>query len=80
GALGARVTHVAPVSFTCTCSRERVTRVLVGLGEGELDQMACAQEDTEVTCDFCGQRYYFSPHEIGELRRNASDAADATNG
>jgi len=80
GALGARVTQAAAVSFTCTCSRDRVTRVLVGLGEGELDQMARAHEDTEVTCDFCSQRYYFSPQEIGELRRSASGAADATNG
>lgn len=76
GALGSRVTHVGPVAFACTCTRERVTRVLVGLGENELDQMACADDDTEVTCDYCGQRYYFSPQEIGELRRGASGAAE----
>jgi molecular chaperone Hsp33 len=76
GALHARVSHVAPVSFACTCTRERVTRVLLGLGHRELDQMAHARDDTEVTCDFCGQRYYFSPQEIDELRRSASDAAE----
>ncbi len=68
GRLRARVTHVAPVSFACTCSRERVTRVLLGLGSAELDQMSSAENDTEVTCDFCGQRYHFSPQEIARVR------------
>jgi molecular chaperone Hsp33 len=66
GNLGARVTQIAPLSFACTCNRARVTRVLVGLGSAELNQMANADNDTEVTCDFCGQRYYFSPQEIRE--------------
>jgi redox-regulated HSP33 family molecular chaperone len=49
--------------------------VLVGLGHHELEQMARAHDDTEVTCDFCGQRYYFSPQEIDDLRGEASEAA-----
>ncbi len=78
GRLGTRVTHVAPVSFECSCNRDRVTKVLVGLGPAELDQMANAENETEVTCDFCGQRYYFSPQEIGDLRAGASrDDKDA---
>lgn len=79
GKLTARVTQFSPVAFACTCSRERVTKVLVGLGPAELNQMANAENETEVTCDFCGQRYYFSPQEIGELREAALDSgADAT--
>jgi molecular chaperone Hsp33 len=73
GKLAARVTHLAPVAFACSCNRERVTKVLIGLGPTELDQMANAKNETEVTCDFCGQRYYFSPQEIRELRAAASD-------
>lgn len=69
--LAPRVTHVAPVNFTCSCNRERVTQVLVGLGPAELAQMANAETDTEVTCDFCGQRYHFAPQEIGELLESA---------
>jgi len=76
--LSARVTQFTPISFACTCHRERVTKVLIGLGPAELDQMANAENETEVTCDFCGQRYYFSPQEIRELRASASDSgADA---
>ncbi len=65
--LAPRVTHVAPVQFACTCSRERVTRVLIGLGPAELRQLANAEQETEVTCDWCGQRYCFAPAEIAEL-------------
>lgn len=79
GNLSARVTQFTPISFACTCHRERVARVLIGLGPSELDQMANAENETEVTCDFCGQRYYFSPQEIRELRAAASDSgADAS--
>lgn len=71
--LSPRVTHIAPVAYTCTCSRERVTRVLVGLGPAELRQMANAEHETEVTCDWCGQRYCFAPDEIKELLQSAQD-------
>ena len=81
GRLSLHAMHVAPVAFACACDRERVTRVLVGLGPAELDQMAGTDHDTEVTCDFCGQRYYFSPQEIGALRAAASERdADAAGG
>lgn len=79
GKLSAHVTQFTPISFACTCNRERVTKVLIGLGPAELDQMANAENETEVTCDFCGQRYYFSPQEIRALRTAASEnGADAT--
>jgi molecular chaperone Hsp33 len=65
--LSPRVTHVAPIAFSCTCNRERVTRVLVGLGPAELGQLANAEQETEVICDWCGQRYYFAPEEIAQL-------------
>jgi molecular chaperone Hsp33 len=66
-----RVTHVAPLAFSCTCSRERVSRVLLGLGPAELTHMARSENETEVTCDYCGQRYYFSPDEVYSLLNEA---------
>lgn len=74
--LAPRVTHVAPVQFACTCSRERVTRVLIGLGPAELRQLANAEHETEVICDWCGQRYSFAPAEIEELL-NASQERES---
>jgi len=34
--------------------------------------MASSTEDTEARCDFCGQRYYFSPDAIREILESAS--------
>ncbi|HXW52343.1 MAG TPA: Hsp33 family molecular chaperone HslO [Candidatus Acidoferrales bacterium] len=69
--LAPRVTHAAPVLFACTCSRDRVTRVLIGLGPAELSQLANSDRETEVTCDWCGQRYWFAPSEVQELLHSA---------
>lgn len=67
-----RIGLVQPLAFACPCDRARVTRALVTLGVEQLVEMSNADEDTEATCDFCGQRYYFSPDEIGELLESAS--------
>lgn len=76
--LAPRISHLGPISFACRCNRERVTRVLLGLGDNELRQMAAADSDTEVTCDFCGQHFYFSPGEIEQLLLAAHDDAAGT--
>lgn len=67
GTLGARMTNVQPLSFACSCNRDRVVKAMVGLGEAQLEGMANGNDDTEATCDFCGKHYYFSPAEIREI-------------
>jgi len=53
-----------------------VVKALIGLGSSELAAMAAAENETEATCDFCGQRYYFSPQEVGEILGSAGEAQD----
>jgi molecular chaperone Hsp33 len=55
-----------PLSFACSCSRERVEAMLVSLGEEEA-QAAVADGQAEVRCEFCGQSYLFSGEQIGDL-------------
>jgi len=45
--------------FSCTCSRERVTRMLLSLGAQEVDSILQERPDVEVGCDYCGQQYRF---------------------
>ena len=55
-----------PLSFACSCSRERVEDTLRGLGQAET--LAAAQDGlTEVHCDFCGQGYQFSDEQVQNL-------------
>ncbi|MEO6102067.1 MAG: Hsp33 family molecular chaperone HslO [Pseudoxanthomonas sp.] len=52
--------------FACSCSRERVASMLHSLGIAEA-RAALADGEAEVRCEFCGQRYLFSPAGIEEL-------------
>ncbi|MFM9914271.1 MAG: Hsp33 family molecular chaperone HslO [Rhizobacter sp.] len=53
--------------FACTCSRERVGRMLIGLGRSEVDDIVSEQGRAEVGCDFCGIKYHFDAVDVGEL-------------
>jgi molecular chaperone Hsp33 len=49
-----------PLAFGCSCSRERVASMLRSLGRQEVDAALAARNDEiEVICEFCAQRYYF---------------------
>ena len=59
--------------FACTCSRERVARMLVGLGREEVDSVIAERGEIEVGCDFCGAQYRFDAVDAGELFVPAAD-------
>ncbi|WP_368561727.1 Hsp33 family molecular chaperone HslO [Pseudoxanthomonas sp. UTMC 1351] len=65
-----------PIRFACSCSRERVASMLQSLGEEEATA-ALSEGVAEVRCEFCGQRYLFSPAEVGELFTLPSVGIDA---
>jgi molecular chaperone Hsp33 len=53
--------------FRCTCTRHQVAGVLRALGREELLQLAAGEAETAVTCEFCKERYLFSPREVAAL-------------
>jgi molecular chaperone Hsp33 len=53
--------------FACSCSRERVGRMLVSLGRSEIDSVVAERGEIEVGCDFCGAQYQFDAVDVGEL-------------
>lgn len=59
------------VAYRCDCSRERVERVLLSLGAGELTRLAGEQPETEVACHFCENKYRFSAAELHTLLQQA---------
>lgn len=52
-----RVFEATPLSFRCSCSRERVTGMLRLLGPDEVRSIVTEQGKIEVTCEFCRRRY-----------------------
>lgn len=55
------------VRYACDCSRDRVERTLIALGESELEDMINTQHGAEVDCHFCNKRYAFSEHDLRQL-------------
>ena len=72
GTLRPRIAGRHPIAFACQCSAERVAKAIIGLGRDALRDMAASAQDTEATCDFCGERYYFPPSAIKDILESAS--------
>lgn len=53
--------------FACSCSRERVARMIIGLGRAEAQSILAERPDIEVACDFCGLQYRFDAVDVAEL-------------
>jgi molecular chaperone Hsp33 len=45
--------------FACSCNRERVSRMIVGLGQAEAQSIVDERGEIEVSCEFCGLQYRF---------------------
>jgi molecular chaperone Hsp33 len=63
------ILETRPLRFHCTCSRERLRRILCGLGRQELEAMLNEQGQAEVVCHFCGEVYRFSEPELQDMIR-----------
>ncbi len=53
--------------FSCSCSLERVQKMIVGLGADEAHSILQERNDIEVVCDFCGAQYRFDPIDVAQL-------------
>ena len=62
-----------PISYQCTCSRERMEKALISLGRKDLTSLIDEDHGAELVCHFCRSRYAFSEDELRELIRSASE-------
>ena len=62
-----RLFDPAPVYFRCRCSRERVSGMLLGLGEAETRSVLAERGEVEVRCDFCNRAYVFDAVDVAQL-------------
>ncbi len=58
--------------FACSCSREKVGAMIVGLGEEEAASILAERANIEVGCEFCGMQYHFDAIDAAQLFRPAS--------
>ena len=67
GESGLEITDRMPVRFFCNCSKERVTKALISVGEQEIQKMVQEGKPIEVNCHFCNTTYTFTPEELKEI-------------
>jgi molecular chaperone Hsp33 len=64
--------------FSCTCNRERVTRMIKGLGEDEAQSIMQELGQIEVGCDFCGAQYRFDAVDVAQIFRQPGELPPAS--
>ncbi len=60
-----------PTAFSCNCSKERVARAIVSIGEKDIKEMIDEGKEIEVNCHFCNKNYTYSIEELKELLKLA---------
>ena len=54
-------------SYVCSCSKEKVSQMLMTLGKDELDSIIKEHGHIEVGCQFCDKKYNFLKEDIDNL-------------
>ena len=63
--------------FSCTCNRERVTKMINGLGADEAHSIMQELGQIEVGCDFCGAQYRFDAIDVAQIFRQPDELPPA---
>ena len=64
-----QILEQSPVTFACSCSRERAQDMLISLGpDPEGDGL---DHPTDVKCEFCGEDYHFTAGEMAVIHASS---------
>lgn len=61
--------------FACSCSRERVGKMILNLGQDDAEQLLQEQGRIDVSCEFCGKHYHFDAVDAAQIFTDASRLA-----
>ncbi|HHY75117.1 MAG TPA: Hsp33 family molecular chaperone HslO [Bacillus bacterium] len=62
-----KILEKMPVSFKCTCSKERLANAIVSLGADEIKAMIEEDGKADAHCNFCNEEYHFTVADLTEL-------------
>jgi len=63
----AEILEELPVSFHCTCSKDRFLDAFATLPQQELLEMLQDAHDEEVICQYCSEKYYITNEELAAI-------------
>lgn len=58
------------LSVKCSCSIDRVRRSIALIGRDEIESMIQENKNSEIICDFCSEKYIFTPQMLQSLIEN----------
>lgn len=61
------------IHFRCECSRERVEKTLISLGQHEMEQLIEEEGKAEVVCQFCNEAYDFNKEQLETILEQAKN-------
>lgn len=62
-----RLFDAEPVSFRCSCSRDKIVNMLRALGPDEANAILAEQGKISVTCEFCNAEHQFDAVDVKEV-------------
>ncbi|MED5526048.1 Hsp33 family molecular chaperone HslO [Gallaecimonas pentaromativorans] len=74
-----RLFEPQPVSFKCTCSRERCESALISLGQDEVEKLVAEHDGAlDMDCEYCRKQYRFDSVDVAGIFAGAKDAPQST--
>lgn len=67
GGMDVEFNDTLPTKFYCNCTKERVEKAIISVGEKEIRSMIEEGKPVEVNCHFCNTNYTFSVDELKEI-------------
>ncbi len=55
------------VHFECDCSRDRIEKALISMGQDELELLIDEDKKADVSCHFCNKSYHFDEEELKQI-------------
>lgn len=62
-----KIVDNSETSYNCNCSRDRMERNLISLGRKEIVDIINEQQNAELHCHFCNEKYFFTEEELKML-------------
>ena len=71
GEFGLEINEKSEIAYRCDCSRERIEKALISIGQKDIQEMIDDGKPIEVNCHFCGKNYEFTVEELREILKKA---------
>lgn len=60
--------------YQCDCSKEKVEKALISIGEKDLQELYDDNKSEELVCNFCNEKYIFTHEDIGNILKSKQNS------